>query len=76
MENADNRRMAFDFELGDVKRSPCRGCYKRGRFPGCMDGCAALDHFQRVLARTVSCSRDSGLDAHAVYRPDPYRSGM
>ena len=39
-----------------------------------MTDCAALDHFQRVLARTVSCSRQSGLDGYTVCRPDHYRT--
>ena len=74
MRTVDDCILEFDFEIGDVKRSPCRDCPERFRFPGCMTDCAALDHFQRVLARTVSCSRQNGIDAYAVHRPEHRRS--
>lgn len=73
MGKDDRFSVGFDFEIGDVKQSPCRDCFYRNRFPRCMTDCAALDHFQRALARTVSCSRQNGIEGYTVCRPDYYR---
>ena len=62
-------RVAFDFDVGDVTRSPCRDCPMHRDFPGCMDTCQTLDRFQRVLASMVSCVRDSSPDFYTICRP-------
>lgn len=59
----------FDFEVGDVTRSPCRGCPEYCRFPECMETCEALDRFQRVLANMVSCGRLDAPEHYTVCRP-------
>ena len=76
MKKDSHAPMGFDFDIGDVKCSPCRDCFGRGRFPECMADCAALDHFQRILARAVSCSRRNDTDHYAVCRPDRYRADI
>ena len=47
----------FDFEVGDLVRSPCIGCPTRPYFPKCIDQCNRLDQIHTVLANTVSCTR-------------------
>jgi hypothetical protein len=64
-------QIAFDFEVGDVTRSPCRSCSRRRDFPGCMETCQTLDRFQRVLAKMVSCVRDSCPESYSICRPRP-----
>jgi hypothetical protein len=62
-------RIAFDFDVGDIDRSPCRDCFKHRDFPGCMDDCPTLDRFQRTLADTVSSARDSSGEDYKICRP-------
>ena len=47
----------FDFEVGDLVRSPCIGCPTRPYFPKCIDQCDRLDRIHTVLAGTISCTR-------------------
>ena len=61
--------VAFDFNVGDVTCSPCRGCPHRPEFPACMEACEALDRFQRVLATMVSCARLDAPEDYAICRP-------
>ncbi len=61
-------KVAFDFEVGDVTRSPCRGCPRHCDFPRCMETCKALDRFQRVLATMVSCAKENGSETYTVCR--------
>lgn len=48
----------FDFEIGTLKKSPCRECKIRKEFPGCfpdcIDTCEILDQIQSLLAETRS----------------------
>jgi hypothetical protein len=46
----------FDFEIGHLKKSPCKTCLDRYRFPSCLDMCTTLDRIQKRLARTVMTS--------------------
>lgn len=48
----------FDFEIGHLKKSPCKTCPERYRFPSCIDLCTTLDLIQKRLARTVMTSRN------------------
>lgn len=47
----------FDFEVGNLVRSPCIGCEDRHCFPKCIDQCDHLDQIHSVLANTISCTR-------------------
>lgn len=62
----DPRR--FDFEIGHLKKSPCRECHCHLLFPDCFDGCTLLDRIQTTLARTVltSCNH-SPVDTFAIH---------
>lgn len=46
----------FDFEVGHLKKSPCKGCFHHFQFPVCLDECAILDRIQTKLSRTVLTS--------------------
>ncbi len=47
----------FDFEIGHLVRSPCRGCSDRPAFPGCIDTCLSLDRLHEILSQGISCTR-------------------
>ncbi len=49
----------FDFEIGYLVKSPCRGCDQRPLFPQCIKTCQILDNIHAVMAESVSCSRGS-----------------
>lgn len=49
----------FDFEVGYLIKSPCRGCDDRPFFPKCIDACRILDDIHTVMAESVSCSRSA-----------------
>lgn len=49
-------RYRFDFEIGHLVKSPCRGCEERDDFPHCIDRCKTLDRIHWALAESVSCS--------------------
>lgn len=62
-------RHRFDFDIGYLVKSPCRGCIDRYLFPDCMDNCMSLDKIRRVLANSVSCSRSySPVESHAIFQ--------
>lgn len=48
----------FDFEIGHLKKSPCKTCHDHYRFPSCVNLCNTLDRIQKRLARTVITSRN------------------
>lgn len=50
-------RLRFDFEIGHLVRSPCKGCTDRPAFPGCIDSCLNLDRLHEILSHGVSCAR-------------------
>ncbi|MBW2099446.1 MAG: hypothetical protein JRG68_01555 [Deltaproteobacteria bacterium] len=52
-------RDKFDFEIGYLKRSPCKECKKREDFPACLDECNILDKIRVVLAKGISCTGKS-----------------
>ncbi|MFW6297028.1 MAG: hypothetical protein ACOC03_00870 [Desulfosalsimonas sp.] len=49
-------RDIFDFEIGHLKKSPCRDCSRRKELPECAGQCPLLDRIQTVLAKGVSCT--------------------
>lgn len=64
----------FDFEIGYLIKSPCRGCGLRHHFPGCMDDCVTLDRIQTRLAQGVSsCRNYSSLESFRVQLDDGRR---
>ncbi len=54
----------FDFELGHLKASPCKGCGSRQDFPDCVDTCRALDRIQTTLARGIPTTH-----THSILEP-------
>jgi hypothetical protein len=61
----------FDFDIGYLKKSPCRTCLRRPLLPDCADSCAILDRIQTRLARGVSTTHThSPLEPYAVYLED------
>ena len=44
----------FDYDMGYLVKSPCRGCGTYSVFPECMDRCAVLDRVQTVLSDSLS----------------------
>lgn len=49
-------RDKFDFEIGYLKKSPCRECISRSSLPHCSDHCSLLEKIQTLLAKGVSCT--------------------
>ena len=47
----------FDFEIGYLTKSPCRGCEDRDKFPQCIDECAVLDKIHDILSESISCTK-------------------
>lgn len=47
----------FDFEVGYLKKSPCKECDKRKNFPKCINDCPALDKIQTILSGVRSCTK-------------------
>ena len=52
-------KFRFDFEIGYLIKSPCRGCEDMPLFPQCIKECRILDDIHTVMAESVSCSRGS-----------------
>lgn len=64
--NPINRK--FDFEIGYLKKSPCRKCLQRPLLPGCTGDCEMLDRIQTKLARGISTTHThSSLEPYAIY---------
>ena len=45
---------SFDFDVGYLVKSPCKGCISHRKFPECMDGCELLDRVQSALSDSIS----------------------
>lgn len=45
---------SFDFDVGYLVKSPCKGCVSHRNFPNCMDGCDLLDRVQSALSDSIS----------------------
>ena len=44
----------FDYDIGYLVKSPCRGCGTYDAFPECMDRCSLLDRVQNALCDSLS----------------------
>jgi len=49
----------FDFEIGNLIKSPCEECGIREKFPKCIDECDILDKIRTLLSHGVSCTYSS-----------------
>jgi len=45
---------SFDFDIGYLVKSPCKGCRGHVRFPECMEGCELLERVQSALSDSIS----------------------
>lgn len=66
---SNNKRLIhkFDFDIGYLIKSPCKGCKNRNHFPSCADDCEMLDKIQRRLIGCVSSTRSySAIDTYAL----------
>jgi hypothetical protein len=64
--NPFNRQ--FDFDIGHLKKSPCRACPMRPALPGCSEACRILDRIQTKLARGIATTHThSSLEPFAVF---------
>ena len=50
-------KFRYDFEVGYLVKSPCKGCETRPRFPKCISSCKLLDMLHTRMVDTVSCAR-------------------
>lgn len=58
----------FDFDIGNLIKSPCRQCRDRAQLPKCADTCEMIDRIQTRLARGISTTHShSALEPFAVY---------
>jgi len=48
----------FDFNIGHLVKSPCKGCPTRADFPDCMEDCELLDQIQAVLSDSISSANN------------------
>ncbi len=47
----------YDYDVGTLVKSPCKGCDTRPYFPECIDRCTLLDQIHTILSDTISCTR-------------------
>ncbi|MCG8471049.1 MAG: hypothetical protein MI742_04245 [Desulfobacterales bacterium] len=47
-------RDKFDFEVGQLVKSPCIDCKDKEKIPQCSDSCPILDQVRTRLARGIS----------------------
>lgn len=58
----------FDFDIGYLKKSPCKKCLQQPLLPDCSGDCEILDRIQTRLARGISTTHThSPLEPYAVY---------
>jgi hypothetical protein len=63
----DPIKRQFDFDIGHLKKSPCKECHMHPLFPGCSEDCRTLDRLQTTLARGVSTTHThSPLEPFAI----------
>jgi hypothetical protein len=46
----------FDFDIGYLRKSPCRVCTNQPQLPRCADSCRVLERLHTVLSRSISCA--------------------
>jgi hypothetical protein len=54
--SANNNK--FDFDIGHIKKSPCRECDSKDHLPNCSKGCMKLDRLRALSIGCTACSRD------------------
>jgi hypothetical protein len=54
MKHGKALNQKFDYEMGYLVKSPCRGCGTYSIFPECMDRCVLLDRVQNALCDSLS----------------------
>ena len=47
----------FDFDIGYLVQSPCRGCDQSEDLPICSQACLLLDRIRGLLADVVPCTQ-------------------
>ncbi len=52
-----NLKYRFDFEIGYLKKSPCKECEERDGFPKCIDTCRIIDQIHHILTESISCTK-------------------
>ena len=57
MERKSYDNLAFDFEIGELKQSPCKTCSDWQKLPGCAAKCEILTKIQMVISSSVSSAR-------------------
>lgn len=50
-------RFQFDFDIGHLRKSPCRICTRQPELPRCATRCRVLDKLHSVLSTSISCAR-------------------
>ena len=61
----------YDFNIGYIKKSPCRDCSQRNDLPNCSKGCKKLEQIQTLLIGGVSCNNNfSQKEPYSLYRED------
>jgi len=62
------RARQFDFDVGYLKKSPCKACLQRPLLPHCVEKCEMLDRIQTRLARGISTTHShSPLEPFAIF---------
>jgi hypothetical protein len=57
----------FDFEIGYLIKSPCKGCLNQDDLPACAENCPVLDKIHGVLCGVISSARSqSSIDSCTI----------
>lgn len=54
---ASGYQFRFDFDIGYLRKSPCRICANQPELPNCAESCQVLDKLHSVLSRSITCYR-------------------
>ncbi len=57
MKQLPDTTQVFDFDVGCLRKSPCRDCFRKDALPECAASCELLKQIQSVLSSSVSCTR-------------------
>ncbi len=52
-----NFKNKFDFEVGYLRKSPCKTCNKKHESPRCFENCLVIDQIQTFLIGVLHCNR-------------------
>jgi len=67
MNRSPDTSQIFDFDVGYLMKSPCRGCPMKDDLPQCVKGCGLLKQIQVVLSSGVSSTR--GQTYYTIHMP-------